>query len=168
MFQAFRILVLAATCFRSSAFCVSQRSKSIIGWSSVAFRPFDPNFIQNRVSSGESLSKLFEGSNEKEINNDEIESTIVDASTIFLSDTDNLGELDNERQEKLYKTYQEFLSQIMQTSLWRRYSTSLNMKSMVIKSFYSMIGFFLGDLLAQIIFTKVKHNFDHSYNKRYI
>jgi hypothetical protein len=151
------------------AFYISHGSKSIIGRNSPVFRPFNPSFTQNthRVSSGQSLSKLFEGSNEKEINNDEIASRIVDTSTMFLADTGNPDELDNERQAKMYISYQELLTQIMQTSLWRSYSTSLNMKSIVMKSFYSMMGFFLGDLLAQF-FTKVKHNFDSIYHKTHV
>ena len=62
---------------------------------------------------------------------------------------------ENQRQGKIYKSYQDFVSYIMKTPIWRDYSLSLRIKPVVTKAFSSMIGYFLCDLLAQLIFRKV-------------
>ena len=93
-------------------------------------------------------------------------SLIVDATTIGQTVLKPSEELERQNQGRIYKTYQDLISYIMRTPLWRDYSLSLTMKPIVTKSFSSMIGFFVGDILAQIIFRRVRGLFKRNDHHR--
>ena len=46
---------------------------------------------------------------------------------------------------------------VSESPIWRKYSNSLSIKPVLTKSFSSMLGFLVGDLLAQMITRKVIH-----------
>lgn len=104
------------------------------------------------------MFQLSDGGNErgKDITDS---SFIVDATTIGQTVPKITEELERQNQGRIYKAYQDLISYIMRTPLWRDYSLSLTMKPIVTKSFSSMIGFFVGDILAQIIFRRVSELF---------
>ena len=103
--------------------------------------------------------------NFNKMSEEDISSSILDVPSAPQSAASNIPlEQGNYRQGKIYKSYQYFISYIMNTSLWREYSLSLSMKPVVTKAFSSMIGYFLGDILAQVIFRKV-YNFFFWVNK---
>lgn len=107
---------------------------------------------------GSRVFQLSDGGNErgKDITDS---SFIVDATTIGQTVPKITEELERQNQGRIYKAYQDLISYIMRTPLWRDYSLSLTMKPIVTKSFSSMIGFFVGDILAQIIFRRVSELF---------
>ena len=67
----------------------------------------------------------------------------------------NSNEGDRNNRGKIYQAYQDIIAVVMKTTLWQDYSSSLTMKPVLTKSFSSMIGFSLGDIIAQLIFSKV-------------
>lgn len=67
----------------------------------------------------------------------------------------NSNEGDRNNRGKIYQACQYIIAVVMKTTLWQDYSSSLTMKPVVTKSFSSMIGFSLGDIIAQLIFSKV-------------
>ena len=106
--------------------------------------------------------------NRNEFNAEDIASFIVDSAPTAQSVLNiPIEQENNPRQGKIYKSYQDFVSYIMKTPLWRDYSLSLTMKPVVTKSFSSMIGYFLGDIFAQLIFRKVRYSFNstHIFNE---
>ena len=78
-----------------------------------------------------------------------------DASAMSQAVISNSLEGDRNNRGKIYQAYQDIIAVVMKTTLWQDYSSSLTMKPIVTKSFSSMIGFSLGDLIAQLIFSKV-------------
>ena len=86
---------------------------------------------------------------------DKLSSLSIDSTTVVQSVSVNPEERFIQNQGRIYKTYQELVSYIMKTPLWRDYSLSLAMKPIITKSISSMIGFFVGDILAQLILRKV-------------
>lgn len=91
-----------------------------------------------------------------EISEETSSSYIVDAPPTAQSATNTPLEQGKYRQGRIYKSYQDLVSYLMKTPLWREYSLSLTMKPVVTKAFSSTIGYFLGDILAQLIFRKVQ------------
>ena len=86
---------------------------------------------------------------------DKASSLFIDSTTVVQSVPVNSEERYMQNQGRIYKTYQELVSYIMKTPLWRDYSLSLTMKPIITKSISSMIGFLVGDILAQLILRKV-------------
>ena len=106
----------------------------------------------NRFDSKKTF-RLPESANDFE--KDKLSSLLIDSTTVVQSVSVNPEEQSIQNQGRIYKTYQELVSYIMKTPLWRDYSLSLAMKPIITKSISSMIGFFVGDILAQLILRKV-------------
>jgi hypothetical protein len=57
--------------------------------------------------------------------------------------------------QRILRYLQIFSTIISESPVWRKYSTNLSVKPVLTKSFSSMIGFCIGDMIAQIISRKV-------------
>jgi hypothetical protein len=155
-FVIFRLLLIAGINCSICAFLVNQQHAHR--------KPFGIYPIKSQQLQrgerwhGSRLSQLSDSTNErgKDIADSQF---IVDATTIGRTVPKITEELDRQNQGRIYKAYQDLISYIMRTPLWRDYSLSLTMKPIVTKSFSSMIGFFVGDILAQIIFRRVSELF---------
>lgn len=101
----------------------------------------------------EKTFRLRESTND--FDKDKVSSLFIESTTAVQSVNVNPEEQYMQNQGRIYKTYQELVSYIMKTPLWRDYSLSLTMKPIITKSISSMIGFFVGDILAQLILRKV-------------
>ena len=93
--------------------------------------------------------------NTNDFEKEKLSSLLIDSTTVVQSVSVNPEEQFMQNQGRIYKTYQELVSYIMKTPLWRDYSLSLTMKPIITKSISSMTGFFVGDILAQLILRKV-------------
>jgi hypothetical protein len=155
-FVFFRLLLLTGINCLISAFLVNQQHgyRKAFGIYSIKSQQLRSGGRRHGIR----LSQLSDSANDrgKDITD---ASFIVDAATIGQTVPKITEELDRQNQGRIYKAYQDLISYIMRTPLWRDYSLSLTMKPIVTKSFSSMIGFFVGDILAQIIFRRVSELF---------
>lgn len=153
-FVIFRLLLIAGVNCLICAFLVNQQHTH-----RKAFGIYPIRGQQLRKGdrwNGGGVFQLADVSNErgKDITDSQF---IVDATTVGQTVPKITDELERQNQGRIYRTYQDLISYIMRTPLWRDYSVSLTMKPIVTKSFSSMIGFFVGDILAQIIFRRVSY-----------
>lgn len=58
--------------------------------------------------------------------------------------------------QRVLRYLQLFSTVISESPVWRRYSTNLSVKPVLTKSFSSMVGFCIGDMIAQILSRKVE------------
>ena len=65
--------------------------------------------------------------------------------------------------QKAIRYLQLIATIVSESAIWRKYSSNLSVKPVLTKSFSSMLGFLVGDLIAQMITRKVIHfHSDHT------
>ena len=151
--QIYLLVILALRCL-VTAYLIKPASS--LQRTLTLFPPSSLNCLKEKRTSGRNGKSLLYN-NFNNISEEDISSSILEVPLAAQSASNIPLEQGNYRQGRIYKLYQYFISCIMNTSIWREYSLSLSMKPLVTKAFSSMIGYFLGDILAQVIFRKVSN-----------
>lgn len=90
--------------------------------------------------------------------NDNNDNNMEDMASFMLSSpaiVDFATEQENQKQPISFSTYQNVMAQTIGNPIWNSYIVSLTKKPIITKAFYSMVGFLLGDVIAQFLFNKV-------------